>query len=67
MRLRLKYLLGKGIIVFGIITLFIYIKEGLDDTFPFLILLILLIIGYSIISIFMNKKNTNKNSIKITK
>lgn len=59
MRIRLKYLLGKGIIVFGIISIFLYFKEGLENTFPFLILLILFLIAYAIISILINKKKFN--------
>lgn len=64
MRIRLKYLFGKGIIAFGVFSVFLYFKEGLDYTFPFVILFVLFVVGYSLVSLSITKKNTNRNSIK---
>ena len=67
MRIRLKYLLGKGIIAFGIFSAYLYFKKGLDYTLPVITLFVLFIVCYILISLSISKKDINRNSIKKTK
>ena len=64
MRIRLKYLLGKGMVPFGILSIFLYFKKGLDYAFPFIMLFIGFTVTYFLVSALINEKDPNKNSIK---